>query len=69
VFPNSTTVPLNVGEAALAGSKKDQAAKAEATPVSWKNWLIGHHEQRETQELVLMLRAEKIVTPNHKGIE
>jgi hypothetical protein len=53
----------------LAGSKKGQAAKAEVTPVSWKHWLIGHQEPRPTQELVLMLRAEKFDTPNSKRTE
>jgi beta-lactamase regulating signal transducer with metallopeptidase domain len=47
----------------LGGSKADdQVAKGKVTPVSWKDWLLSGGKpvkQRETQELVLMLRAEK----------
>ena len=48
----------------LGGSQaKNQAAEGEPMPVSWKDWLLGggkRFKQGETQELVLMLRAEKI---------
>lgn len=57
----------------LGGSKpKDQAAKATAAPISWNDWLLGggkHQEQRETQELVLILRAEKVDMPRPQEIK
>jgi hypothetical protein len=56
----------------LSGSKaKDQAEVGEPTPVSWTDWLLGggkRFQRRETQELVLMLRAEKVDSPAPKRI-
>jgi hypothetical protein len=42
----------------------NQAAKAEAAPVSWKDWLFGGSppagQRTEPQSMIVMLRAEKI---------
>jgi hypothetical protein len=55
-------VVLKPGQWLLLGGSKtdDQVAKGKMTPVS--DWLLGG-AKRETQELVLMLRAEKIQLP------
>ena len=51
----------------LGGSNaEDQSVKAEPVPASWTDWLLGggkRFKQCETQELVMMLRAEKIQLP------
>ena len=59
---------LKPGQWLLLGGpeRKDQAAKPEVTQVSWTDWLLGggkRFKQCETQELVMMLRAEKIQLP------
>ncbi len=57
----------------LSGSKaKNEVAVPDETPVWWADWLFGggkRFKRAETQELVLMLRAEKVNTLNPKRIE
>ena len=43
---------------------RNQAAKADAAPVSWKDWLLGNlppaDQRTEPQSMIVMLRAEKV---------
>jgi urease beta subunit len=54
----------------LGGSDStDQTAKPKVASVSWKDRLVGrwtHQEPRETQSLILMLRAEKVATGSRR---
>jgi len=70
-MPKVATVRIEGGADLMSGQwlvlgglkPDDQAAKREALPVSWKDWLPGRGnraKKRETRELVLMLRAERI---------
>ena len=57
----------------MAGSKaENEVGVPDETPVWWADWLFGkgkRFKRAETQELVLMLRAEKVDTLNPKRIE
>lgn len=65
---------LKPGQVLLLGGAKaeNEVAVPEATPASWKDWLFGggkRFKRRESQELVLILRAEKLDTLNPKRLE